>query len=189
LENPICTEDWGKSGKAAFCPDNLQLKPAAGESSLQPQDPEVCQRHREIPDPLPFAGVEFYPRESMRYHSKLDPAVLLQAGLGELSEADPDAFKALLLALGAGLRRGEIDRLLWRQIDFNAGVIHIETTEASGLKSSDSAGDVPIDERLSSILQGCHARALGPYVLEEGTGLTASRLWGNAIAAGMSSSA
>ena len=131
-----------------------------------------------IPDPLPFAGVEFYPRESMRYHSKLDPAVLLQAGLGELSEADPDAFKALLLALGAGLRRGEIDRLLWRQIDFNAGVIHIETTEASGLKSSDSAGDVPIDERLSSILQGFRERALGPYVLEEGTGLTASRLWG-----------
>jgi integrase len=131
-----------------------------------------------FPDPLPFAGVEFYPRESMRYHSKLDPALLLQAASGELSEADPEAFKALLLALGAGLRRGEIDRLLWRQIDFNTGVIHIETTEAGGLKSSDSAGDVPIDERLSLIMQGFRARALGQYVLEEGTGVTASKPWG-----------
>ena len=32
-----------------------------------------------LPDPLPFAGVELYPRESMRYQSKLNPAVLLQA--------------------------------------------------------------------------------------------------------------
>ena len=131
-----------------------------------------------LPDPLPFAGVELYPRESMRYQSKLNPAVLLQAASGELSEADPEAFKALLLALGAGLRRGEIDRLLWRQLDFDAGVIHIETTEAGGLKSSDSAGDVQIDHALCSILRGFRARAHGQYVLEEGTGFTVSRPWG-----------
>ena len=70
----------------------------------------------------------------MKYQSKLDPAVLLQAARKGLSGSDPEAFKALLLAVGAGLRRGEIDRLLWRQIDFNAGVIHVETTEAGGLK-------------------------------------------------------
>ena len=63
-----------------------------------------------LPEPIPFSQVEFYPRESMRYHSKIDPVALLQAASQELAESDSDAFKALILALGAGLRRGEIDR-------------------------------------------------------------------------------
>jgi integrase len=131
-----------------------------------------------LPDPLPFAGVELYPRESMRYQSKLDAEILLKSATAELSKSDPEAFKALILALGAGLRRGEIDRLLWRQINLNAGVIHIETTEAGGLKSSDSTGDVPIGQALCAVLRGLCATAHGQYVLEEGSGITSSRFWG-----------
>ena len=37
---------------------------------------------------------------------------------------------------------------------------------------------MPIDVGLSSILHGFRAKALVQYVLEEGTGVTASRLWG-----------
>jgi integrase len=114
----------------------------------------------------------------MKYQSKLHPAALLQSAKDDLSNFDPEAFKALLLALGAGLRRGEIDRLLWRQIDFAAGVIHVETTEAGGLKSEDSVGDVPIDPTLASLLRGFRARAQGQFVIEEGTGFTASKPWG-----------
>ena len=114
----------------------------------------------------------------MKYQSKLDPAVLLRSAEKYLSGSDPEAFKALLLALGAGLRRGEIDRLLWRQVDFAAGVIHVETTEAGGLKSEDSAGDVPIDRTLASVLRGFRARAQGQFVIEDGTGLMASKPWG-----------
>ena len=131
-----------------------------------------------VPDPLPFAGAEFYPRESMKYQSKLDPAILLRVAKKLLAESDPEAFKALLLALGAGLRRGEIDRLLWRQIDFDAGLIHIEATDAGGLKTEDSAGDVPIDLTMVSLLRGFRAKASGQFVIEEGTGLTASKPWG-----------
>jgi integrase len=131
-----------------------------------------------VPDPLPFAGAEFYPRESMKYQSKLDPAILLRVAKKLLAESDPETFKALLLALGAGLRRGEIDRLLWRQIDFDAGMIHIEATDAGGLKTEDSAGDVPIDLTMVSLLRGFRAKASGQFVIEEGTGLTASKPWG-----------
>ena len=114
----------------------------------------------------------------MRYQSRIDPAALLQSAKQDLFESDPEAFKALLLALGAGLRRGEIDRLLWRQIDFTAGVIRIEATEAGGLKTEDSAGTVPIDVGLVSLLRGFKAKARGQYVLEEGSGVTASKPWG-----------
>jgi integrase len=117
-------------------------------------------------DPLPFADLEFYPRESMRYHSKLDPQQLLQAASQELAESDPEAFKVLVLALGAGLRRGEVDRLLWRQIDCAAGIIHIEITEAGSLKTPGSMGQVHIDETLASVLQGFKAKATSEYVIE-----------------------
>ena len=118
-----------------------------------------------LPDPIPFAGAEFFPRESMRYHSKIDPAELMSAASAELAETDPDAFLALVLALGAGLRRGEIDRLLWRQVDTVAGVIHVHVTEVGGLKSADSTGAVAIDPTLASVLQGFKARATGAYVI------------------------
>jgi len=135
-----------------------------------------------LPDPVPFAGVSFYPRESMRYQSKIDAAVLLAQARKELLGGTPlqrEAFKVMLLALGAGLRRGEIDGLLWRQIDLTRGEITIETTEASGLKSEDSAGVVAIDGRLSEILQGFRAAATGQFVVEGIEEDSApSRTWG-----------
>jgi hypothetical protein len=62
-----------------------------------------------VPAELPFRGVEFFSRESMRYQSKLDPAWLVRCAVRELA-AEP--LKVFLLAIGAGLRRGEIDKLL-----------------------------------------------------------------------------
>jgi integrase len=95
--------------------------------------------------------------------------------------ANTEAFKVLILALGAGLRRGEIDRLLWRQIDFKAGVIRIEATEVGDLKSEDSAGQVAIDETLCGILQGFKAKARSQFVIEGPEEEKASsRAWGHA---------
>jgi integrase len=115
---------------------------------------------------IPFANVEFYGRESMRYQSKIDAGILLAKAREELAEARPEEFKALLLLLCAGLRRGEVDRLLWRQIDLDAGLIHVEVTEAGGLKSEDSAGEVAIDKTLCGILRGFKAKARGQFYLE-----------------------
>ena len=129
-------------------------------------------------DERPFAKVDFYPRESMKYHSKIDPAILLKKARADLAEANPEAFKILLLALGAGLRRGEIDRLLWRQIDLDGGEIHVEVTEAGGLKSADSTAKVAIDETLCGLLQGFKAKTDSQYVIEGGAGEGGSRAWG-----------
>ena len=134
-----------------------------------------------LPEPLPFAGVEFYPRESMRYQSKIDPAALLKAAQDRLALANSEAFKALILALAAGLRRGEIDRLLWRQIDFRTGVIRVEATEVADLKSEDSAGEVAIDATLCGLLQGFKAKARSQFVIEGPEEEKAiSRAWGHA---------
>lgn len=111
-----------------------------------------------LPEPLPFAGVEFYPRQSAKYFSKIDPKELLLAAREELSEKEPAAFLAMILALAAGLRRGEIDSLCWGQVDFNRQLIRVEETEKGGLKSRDSRAEVPIDENVVAILRGFHAK-------------------------------
>jgi integrase len=119
-----------------------------------------------LPQPLPFAGVEFFPRQSARYFSKIDPKALLQSAKRELESSEPAAFLALLLALGAGLRRGEIDSLCWHQIDTRRGLIRVEVTESASLKTQDSRGEVEIDDRLATVLQGFKAKAKGPFVIE-----------------------
>jgi len=58
-----------------------------------------------------------------------------------------------VLALGAGLRKSEIDGLEWRHINFAKGAIIIEPTEYRGLKSEDSAAEVQIDPLLAEELR------------------------------------
>ena len=62
----------------------------------------------------------------MRYRSSIDAGQLTRAAQKELALADPPVPLAFLLALGAGLRRGEIDRLEWAAFQWNHNVIRIE---------------------------------------------------------------
>jgi hypothetical protein len=64
-----------------------------------------------LPNPLPFDGVEFYKRVSMRYQGSFDVFGLIEAAKKELARPAPEQFKAFLLAVMAGLRRREIDTL------------------------------------------------------------------------------
>jgi len=122
--------------------------------------------HLRIPEPIPFAGVEFFPRQNTRYHSQIDPVTISRAAQDELAKLNPSAFVAFLLALGAGLRRSEIDTLCWHQIDFQKSLIRVETTDVASLKSADSRGEVGLDPKITELLQGYRAKAKGKYVVE-----------------------
>jgi len=134
-----------------------------------------------LPDPIPFAGVEFFPKQSAKYFSRIDPKALLQAAHTELAVSDTPAFIAMLLALSAGLRRGEIDSLAWHQVDFDRELIRIENTDTASLKTMDSRDEVAIDTHVASMLQGFMAKAKAKdrdFVIEaEGDG-SGPRKWG-----------
>lgn len=115
------------------------------------------------PEKLPFDGVAFYKRESMRYHSKVDIEALISDAVGELPQEE---LKIFLLATMAGLRRSEIDKLQWQAFLWKEGKIRIETTEHSSPKTSDSAGDVAIDDELVALFRGWHAKATSSFVIE-----------------------
>jgi hypothetical protein len=110
-----------------------------------------------LPTPLPFTGIAFEPRQSMEYRSSIDPAKLAKAAQKELARKDPSAFLAFLLALGAGLRRIEIDRLEWSAFRWRESVIRIEPTQYFDVKSKHSAGDVRIDPELMALFRGYYA--------------------------------
>jgi len=116
-----------------------------------------------VPAELPFRGVEFFSLESKRYQSKLDPAGLVRCAILELADEE----LKFLLAIGAGLRRREIDKLLGRQMDFTHGVIRVEVTEAAALKTEDSRGLCRLTA-LSTLLRGFRAKAKSEYVAESG---------------------
>jgi integrase len=116
-----------------------------------------------LPSPLPFDGVTLPEAGKSRYKSEINPAVLLTAAKRELAEGVteenkpanpcPEQFKILLLALGAGLRRNEIDKLQWDQIQWHRNTIRVETTEHGGTKSAESEADVDVDPGLLEILK------------------------------------
>lgn len=119
-----------------------------------------------LPDPIPFHAVEFFPRQSAKYFSRIDAKTLLQEAHRELAKTDPPAFLAMLLALSAGLRKGEIDSLQWHQVDFSRQLIRVESTDSASLKTADSRDEVAIDENTIAILRGFHAKKAGAFVID-----------------------
>jgi len=132
----------------------------------------------QLPDPLPLAKCEFYPRQSTRYFSRIDPKDLLQKAYAELSQQQPAAFLAMLLALSAGLRKGEIDTLSWHQVDLDQALIRIENTATASLKTVDSRDEVPIDLGMISVLRGFKAKATGIFVIESPNEESGPKAWG-----------
>jgi len=122
----------------------------------------------ELPSPLPFEGVTMEKPPSPRYRSKIDAKTIIKAAHDELHEDNPEAYKMFLLALICGLRVSEIDFLLWDAFDFRTGVLTIENTEYTELKSEDSAGEINLSSDLKTIFKNYAKTATGDFVIESG---------------------
>jgi integrase len=131
-----------------------------------------------LPDPTPFYGVEFFDGQRTEYVSRIDARALLKQGEKDLRHADPPAFVVLLLALGAGLRRGEIDGLTWDQIDFRQNLVRVEATNTSGIKTAHSRGSVPIDSQLAKVLKTFKKKGVNGFVVPGEAEKDAPKTWG-----------
>ncbi|MDR1233171.1 MAG: hypothetical protein LBJ75_02850 [Puniceicoccales bacterium] len=116
----------------------------------------------------PFGGIEFLPEGSHRYTSMFDPKSLVQAAESELRDSHPEAFKIFILALCAGLRRNEIDKLLWRQVNFGRRSISVQQTEYFSPKTKESCSDIYLDESVANMLKEFKASSVGKFVIESG---------------------
>lgn len=121
-----------------------------------------------IPDPVPFANTTTVTRgrSSFRYHSRIDPIRLTNLALDELQGDKIELLKIFLLALHLGLRRNEIDKLLWTQFDFERGILRIEVTEFAQLKTAGSEDDLSLEPELAGFFQSEARNATSIFVID-----------------------
>jgi integrase len=95
------------------------------------------------------------------------------------------AYTFCLIALSTGMRRGEILGLMWDDVDFKKGVIHVRHNKAFPMSESDAPvtellkteaarRDLPLGQCLREHLYSLRAESDSPYVLamENGNSLT-----------------
>jgi len=111
-----------------------------------------------LPRPLPFDGVPLEKEPSLRYISKIDAYATLAQAREDLAETEPEAFKVIVLALVFGLRRAEIDNLLWSSFDFPNSTLRVESTEYHELKSEDSAGNLDLSADILALFRSYRAK-------------------------------
>ena len=122
----------------------------------------------EMPVPAPFTGLTVAGAVSTRYTAEFDAAEMLRRASETLRAEDPSAFKVVLLALGAGLRRGEIQHLQWRSVD-TARQIRVEASGAWLAKNIQSEATVDVDGGLIAALgtpAGPDNRVVDPLAIE-----------------------
>ncbi len=106
----------------------------------------------EMPDPNPFKLIRRHPEAAHRYVSTMNPVTLYESARAELETASPPVFVVFILALWAGMRRAEIDRLTWDQVDLVKGHIWIRTTEFFRPKAKNSESRIDIPEEIVTVL-------------------------------------
>jgi len=119
-----------------------------------------------FPNPGPFDGVKPFEQGSMRYVSQIEPSSLFVAAKKELADTQPECFIILLLGLVCGLRRKEIDNLLWTSVDFTNGYVRVEATPYFNPKKETSLGRVAVEKKYMDLLAKHQKRAAGIFVIE-----------------------
>lgn len=124
-----------------------------GKSLFSKRLMRLLSNRLNLPSPLPFDGVDLFPRQSMRYTSTMDLPAVIKTASNELAQKDPEAFKAFVLALFGGLRRNEADKLRWSSVDFTNRVIRVERQPDFTPKAETSLSEVPMDSEAIEILK------------------------------------
>jgi integrase len=166
LQYIAAAEDTPDAKRRASNTVNAHLRNA--RALFSPKALEFVRTRLVLPDPVPFTGIKLEKKTSTRYISRINPGQLLAAAQQELA-GHPERgsqFIIFVLALLGGLRKREIDLLLWRSVDFERGVIRIEATEYFQPKSEDSIGEVDIAPETLALLKEHRARTEGEFVIQ-----------------------
>lgn len=156
--------------KAGNAPDARRRAENSAASLIRCARSLFSSKHRKfigeeliLPEPTPFEGVDLPKKGSTNYQSKIDSTKLIECATRELSG---EPFKIFVLGLFCGMRKREIDLLIWNQVDFDKAVIRIERTEFFSPKSEDSVGEIDLEDETLALLRAWKAQSTGPFVIE-----------------------
>jgi len=157
-----------RQAKALFSivtPNKAKAKHRRGNANFQTNQSQPTLDIKPVFEnlPNPFAGVSVNVGTPPKYVSTVKAGDLMRAAQKELATNSPEAYKAFLLALGAGLRVNEIDNLQWAQIDATANTVRVMTTATFEAKTDSSEREVFVDPGLIAELEKFRAAATSPY--------------------------
>ena len=119
-----------------------------------------------LPSANPFKEVGRLQEPPHRYTSNIDVLKLGAAAESELKMQHPGAYVAFVLSLHCGMRRSEIDRLIWSQVDFENRHIWIRTTEVFSPKAKNSENRIDAPAKVFKALKEFRSHSITPpYVL------------------------
>ena len=142
-------------------------------------------KENDLPSPLPFEGIKIESGGSTRYKSEVNFELLIASANNELAILIPtidennlvesrkarqdtllknEMYKIFLLAIGAGLRRNEIDKLEWSSILWDESKIRIQATKYFQPKTEDSEGDIDVDPELLDVLRAYYPLAKDEFI-------------------------
>jgi len=130
-----------------------------------------------LPSPLPLQGVELGKRPRTRYKSKVNAPLLVKLAHDELKEQQPELFKVFLLAIGAGLRRNEVDKLTWKQFNWEKGTISIEPTEYGSVKTEASEEEIDIGKDMIVFFKKCFEKSTSEFVISSAVEVGRPKHW------------
>ena len=172
---PAKIQEWKQSFLAAAGNDPLALRKARiSVNTLLRRSRSLFSRkvlrqlQLSLPSPLPFDGVEFEPRQSMKYRSNFNVLDLIKQANKELRPSDPPVYMVFLLGVAAGLQRKEIDLLEWSAFRFKENAIRVEPTQFFHPKSQDSIAEIQIDPEVMAVFREYHNKAKGAFVIPSG---------------------
>ncbi|MBJ7328027.1 MAG: tyrosine-type recombinase/integrase [Chthoniobacterales bacterium] len=109
----------------------------------------------DLPAVLPFDDVEIPRPENPRFEVQVPWEDILEAA-GQLN--DVELKKAFYLAVTCGLRRREMDTLLWDSFDFRDQRLTVKPTKDYALKTAGSYSAIPLPLAVSAFFEQCHRR-------------------------------
>ena len=125
------------------------------------------QKELALPEDLPFSAVKLYPRQNTKYVSTFSVVDVMENAKKELAGIEQDQqWLIFALAVSTGMRRNEIDKLTWRQINFDKNFINVSATEHLNIKGTE--GCVDIEAELATMLKGYYAKYkdAGEFVIQ-----------------------
>jgi integrase len=140
---PEKVKAWRSKQIAKLNPEEVKKKQVSVNSTLN--QARSIWKHSD--DASPFDGLK-WKQTAKRFKPTVDAPTLLYWAVEELDKQKPELFKAFILCLYLGLRKGEADCLAWEQIDFEGKRLRIETTKHFQPKSENSEREIPIQESI-----------------------------------------
>jgi integrase len=119
-----------------------------------------------VPEPVPFSQARFKRKpKDTRYISSVNIATLADQARRELYGTE--LYKIFCLALFFGLRRNEIDKLLWKAFRWDQNVLRIERIkDLFEPKTESSCADLPIPAGVGVMFRELQAQSKGEFVIE-----------------------